>query len=74
MPHTFDDNLIGLLVCPLTRVPLKREDDQLVAETTGLRYPIRDGIPVLLPDQAILPEGCESLEAFKKKHKDLIAE
>ena len=66
-----DPRLLEILVCPVTRAKLRQEGDRLVAEQpegAGLRYPIRDGIPVLLPDEAILPEGVPSLEAFKKQH------
>ncbi len=67
-----DDALLEILVCPLTRSKLRRDGDFLVGETGGLRYPIRDGIPVLLVDQAQMPEGIASLEEFKLKYKDQI--
>ena len=63
-----DPELLQMLVCPITRSPLRQDGDELVAETGGLRYPIRDGIPVLLPDEGILPEGFNSLDDFKKQH------
>lgn len=62
-----DPELLSILVCPVTRSPLRQEGDELVAEKGGLRYPIRDGIPVLLADEAALPEGVASLEEFKQK-------
>lgn len=62
-----DTELLKILVCPLTRSPLRLEGDELVGEVGGLRYPIRDGIPVMLADQAKLPEGVASLEEFKQK-------
>jgi len=61
-----DAELLEILVCPLTRSKLRQEGDELVAETGGLRYPIRDGIPVLLVEEATLPAGYESLEAFRE--------
>jgi len=64
--------ILTLLRCPLTRSPLRLEGDTLVAEAGGLRYPIRDGLPILLIDEAILPEGVESLDDFKARHPDLI--
>ena len=62
-----DSELLGILVCPLTRSRLRQEGDCLVGEVGGLRYPIRDGIPVLLIDQAELPPGINSLEEFRQK-------
>ena len=49
-----DPRLLGLLVCPLTRQPLRydRERQELVNDAAGLAYPIRDGVPILLPDAA----------------------
>ena len=67
-----DADLLKILVCPLTRSPLVQEGDELVAQTGGLRYPIRDGIPVLLIDEARLPEGVASLDEFKEQYKDSI--
>jgi hypothetical protein len=64
---TLDAELLKILVCPLTRSPLRQEGEELVATVGGLRYPIRDGIPVLLMDEAKLPAGVASLDAFKKQ-------
>lgn len=63
-----DNKLLDILVCPLTRSKLRQEGSELISETGGLRYPVRDGIPVLLIDQATLPKGIESLEQFKAKY------
>jgi uncharacterized protein len=51
---TLDPRLLGILVCPLTRQPLRydREKQELVNDTAGLAYPIRDGVPILLPEAA----------------------
>lgn len=53
-PETVDPKLLSLLVCPLTKQPLHydRERQELVSETAGLAYPIRDGIPIMLVDEA----------------------
>jgi hypothetical protein len=67
MPNTVDAELLSLLRCPLTRSPLRQEGDFLVADVGGLRYPVKEGIPVMLVEEAQLPEGVESLEAFKAK-------
>jgi uncharacterized protein len=74
MKLSLDPELLQILVCPLTRSRLRQEGDYLVGETGGLRYPIRDGIPVLLVDQAQLPPGIASLDEFKRKFKDSIPE
>ncbi|MBB6429966.1 Trm112 family protein [Algisphaera agarilytica] len=74
-PEAVPDSLLDLLVCPLTRSPLRKEGDWLVATSpidTGLRYPIRNGIPVLLADEATLPDGVASLEEFKTRYADAI--
>jgi uncharacterized protein len=62
-----DDETLGLLCCPVTRSKLRREGDFLVAEVGGLKYPIRNGIPVLLAEEARLPAGIETLEAFRER-------
>ncbi len=67
-PATFDPDLLDILVCPLTRSKLRHEGDFLISEVGNLKYPIRDGIPILLIDQAQLPEGIDSLEAFKQQY------
>ena len=49
-----DPKLLELLVCPLTKGTLRydRERQELISEQAGLAYPIRDGIPIMLPDEA----------------------
>ena len=49
-----DPRLLEILVCPLTRTTLvyDRERNELVSRAAGLAYPIRDGIPIMLPDEA----------------------
>ena len=65
--NAFDERLLKLLRCPLTRSSLRKDGDWLVAEEGGLAYPIRDGIPVLLPEEARLPDGVRSLDELKQK-------
>ena len=64
-----DPDLLERLRCPLTRSPLRLETrpdgDFLVAEIGGLAYPIRDGFPVMLMEEAKLPPGVDSLDALK---------
>jgi uncharacterized protein YbaR (Trm112 family) len=62
-----DPELVKILRCPLTRSPLRLEGDVLIAERGGLRYPVRDGIPVLLVEEAALPAGVASIDALKKQ-------
>ncbi len=54
MPHAIDPKLLEILVCPLTKVPLRYDavKQELVSDQAGLAYPIRDGIPVMLIDEA----------------------
>jgi len=49
-----DPKLLEILVCPLTKGPLTydRERQELISEQAGLAYPIRDGIPIMLVDEA----------------------
>lgn len=49
-----DTRLLELLVCPVTKGPLKydREKQELISRSARLAYPIRDGIPVLLENEA----------------------
>ena len=67
MSTNLDAELMKMLICPLTRSSLKQEGHELVGTVGGLRYPIRDGIPVLLADEATLPAGVNSLDEFRKK-------
>ena len=56
------------LVCPLTHAPLRREGDWLLSDGQGLRYPVREGIPVLLPEEAQLPPGVADLDHYLRLH------
>ena len=49
-----DSKLLEILVCPLTKGPLEydAENKELISKSAGLAYPIRDGIPIMLPDEA----------------------
>ena len=70
--NTIDPELLEILRCPLTRSRLRVEGDFLVAEIGGLAYPVRDGIPVMLAEEARLPAGISSLDEFKQRYKDQI--
>lgn len=49
-----DKKLLDILVCPVTKGPLKydKERQELISTSARLAYPIRDGIPVMLEDEA----------------------
>jgi uncharacterized protein YbaR (Trm112 family) len=49
-----DPRLLEILVCPLTKGPLKYdgEKQELISEKAKLAYPIRDGIPIMLAEEA----------------------
>lgn len=49
-----DPKLLEILVCPVTRASLRydAENQELISEKAALAYPIRDGIPIMLPDEA----------------------
>ena len=49
-----DPKLLEILVCPVTRQPLRYDAaaQELISEAAGLAYPIRDGIPIMLQDEA----------------------
>jgi uncharacterized protein YbaR (Trm112 family) len=51
---TVDPRLLEILVCPVSRGPLvyDRAKGELVSKTARLAYPIRDGVPVMLPEEA----------------------
>ncbi|MGE4611146.1 MAG: Trm112 family protein [Paracoccaceae bacterium] len=53
-PHTVDRRMLEALVCPLTRSTLSydREAQELISTAAGLAFPIRNGIPVMLVDEA----------------------
>jgi uncharacterized protein YbaR (Trm112 family) len=53
-PAPLDPKLLDILVCPVTKGQLTydRAAGELVSLTAGLAYPIRDGIPIMLPDEA----------------------
>jgi len=51
---SLDPHLLAKLVCPATRTPLRYDEarQELVSEAAGLAYPVRDGIPVMLIEEA----------------------
>ncbi len=51
-----DPELLAILACPLDKKPVTREGNYLVCSECKRHYPIRDGIPVMLIDEALTPE------------------
>ena len=49
-----DKKLLDILVCPVSKGPLEydRENQELVCKSSGLAYPVRDGIPIMLESEA----------------------
>ncbi len=49
-----DPRLLEILVCPVTHGPLTYDRDkaELVSKSANLAYPIRDGVPIMLPEEA----------------------
>jgi uncharacterized protein YbaR (Trm112 family) len=56
---SLDPALLAILVCPITRTPLRHDAEagELVSEAAGFAYPIRDGVPVLIPEEARRLDG-----------------
>jgi uncharacterized protein len=53
-PVPVDPRLLEILVCPVTKGPLiyDREAGELISKKAGLAFPVRDGIPIMLPEEA----------------------
>ena len=53
-PGKLDPKLLEILVCPVTKGPLEfdREKQELISRKAKLAYPIRDGIPIMLQEEA----------------------
>ena len=49
---TLDKKLLEILVCPVSKEPLEQVGDELICKKSKLAYPIKDGIPVMLPEEA----------------------
>lgn len=63
-----DKRLLDVLVCPVTKGPLTYDanSDELLCRASGLAYPVRDGVPVLLEEQA-RPLSIEEMERLRPK-------
>lgn len=51
---SLDPDLLAILVCPVTRAPLRYDEarQELVSDAAGLAYPIREGVPVMVVEEA----------------------
>ncbi|MEE9487525.1 MAG: Trm112 family protein [Candidatus Bathyanammoxibius sp.] len=51
-----DKEFLDILACPVCKTDVKLEQDKIVCANCGRRYPIKDDIPIMLVDEAELPE------------------
>ncbi len=65
-----DKDLLAILACPLCKTAVREKEEKLVCDQCGRRYPLRDGIPVMLIDEAELPFASEADAAQKASPKD----
>ena len=65
--HSVDKKLLSILVCPISKAPLEYDPqgNELVCRASGLAYPIRDGIPVMLEGEARALDVDEKLSSKK---------
>ena len=64
-----DKELLEILACPLDKQPVDLDGDRLVCRSCGRRYPIRDGIPVMLVEEAELAVQGRYFETGVKQAK-----
>ncbi len=70
-----DKKLLAMLVCPVSKAPLLHVDEkqELICTVSGLAYPIRDGIPVMLESEA-REISLEEKEKYSRKLSNVDAE
>ncbi len=59
------EDLLKILVCPLGKAELRLEGDKLVCTRCGVKYRIEDDIPIMLIEEAELPEGVKSIDELE---------
>ena len=52
-----DKELLDILACPACKADVKLENDKIICTKCGLKFPVRDGIPIMLIDEAEKPSG-----------------
>lgn len=59
MSHKLDPAILEILVCPVTRGPLSydAQAEELISKDAKLAFPVRDGIPIMLPEEARRLDG-----------------
>lgn len=62
MSEPIRKDLLDILACPLGKSELRLEGEKLVCTRCGVKFPIENGIPVMLIEEAELPPGCERVE------------
>jgi len=62
-------DIINDIVCPIGKKELYMEGDFLICNNCRVKFPVKDGIPVLIIEEAILPEGITSVNELKCKMK-----
>ncbi|WP_414900721.1 Trm112 family protein [Sphingomonas flavalba] len=62
---TLTPDLLEMLVCPLTRTPLRYDPvaQELVSDAAGIAYPVRDGVPVMLVEEARVLDGGDASDS-----------
>ena len=67
-----DPSLLEILVCPVTKGPLEydKKNQELISRSAGLAYPIRNGIPIMLADEARNLEEKQSIPNSKSPLKN----
>lgn len=59
------EDLLKILVCPIGKAELRLEGDKLVCTSCGVKYHIEDDIPIMLIEEAELPEGVTSADQLQ---------
>nr|XP_022342009.1 protein preY, mitochondrial-like isoform X2 [Crassostrea virginica] len=74
--NSFDESILKVLVCPVSRKPLRYDKDksELICDESGIAYPIVEGIPNLVPQDARIINKEDRLQSFAIFANDLVNE